>query len=92
MEFHYYFLIQELIGALLVFINFRLAITCLRLMIRNGIKISSLALLLHYVLLIIAGVWLLLNEFAISTWRVSLGFIAVALVIIMMLKMRHKDK
>ncbi|WFD11104.1 hypothetical protein [Tepidibacter hydrothermalis] len=71
MEFHYYYIIQDIIGVFLVFINLRLAYVCLKIMKVRGISKKSLILLIHYLLYCIAGFNFLISDFGLRTWTVS---------------------
>lgn len=81
MEFHYYYIIQDIIGVLLVFINLRLTYLCLRIMKIKGISKNSLVVLFHYVIYFIAGFNLLISDFGLRPWIISSSIFVVGLLL-----------
>lgn len=91
MEFHYYYIIQDIIGVFLVFINLRFMYVCLRIIKVRGISRKSLILLIHYVLYCIAGLNFLICDFGLRTWTVSSSIFFVGLMLMFVTKLKiHK--
>jgi len=78
MEFHYYYLIQDIVGVFLIFVNVRIALTCTQLIFKNGVSLSAIMVLTHYVLLIAAGFCLVLNVFGLIAWAMSMLLISLS--------------
>lgn len=81
MEFHYYYIIQDIVGVLMAFIGIRMVTLSIRMILsskksKNGILIS-----ISYALVAIAGVNLLFNNFGLKTWIVSIILILLSLLI-----------
>lgn len=76
MNFHYYYLIQDIFGILLMFVNLRLILLCLKLLPKDK-STHMLMLIIHYACYFIAGSILLFSKFEVQTWIYSLIFLAV---------------
>lgn len=81
MEFHYYYIIQDIVGVLMAFIGIRMVTLSIRMILsskksKNGILIS-----ISYALITIAGINLLFNNFGLKPWIVSIILILLSLLI-----------
>lgn len=81
MEFHYYYIIQDIVGVLMAFIGIRMFTLSIRMILsskksKNGILIS-----ISYALITIAGINLLFNNFGVKPWIVSIILILLSLLI-----------
>lgn len=74
MEFHYYYIIQDIVGVLMAFIGIRMILSSKK--SKNGILIS-----ISYALITIAGINLLFNNFGLKPWIVSIILILLSLLI-----------
>ncbi|CAH2214586.1 Membrane protein [Tepidibacter aestuarii] len=81
MEFHYYYIIQDIIGVLLAFINLRLAYLCFRMIKVKGILKNLLVHLIYYITCFIAGFNLLISPFGLRAWTMSLGIFFLGLIL-----------
>jgi hypothetical protein len=68
MEFHYYYLIQDLVGVMLAFIGIRMVTTCFKLCIQKHFSKNRILMLIKYSIYILSGINLLVNEFGIRCW------------------------
>lgn len=80
MEFHFYYIIQDIVGVMLAFLGIRMFILCLKIISVNKLSKGSVLLLIRYALMILSGVNLLLNSFGAKPWIVSAVLMIVALV------------
>ncbi|WP_027701010.1 hypothetical protein [Metaclostridioides mangenotii] len=80
MEFHLYYIIQDVIGVLISFLGIRLFLLSLKIASINKLSKGSLLLMTRYTLMILAGVNLLLNKFGLKPWIISLILMVLALV------------
>lgn len=81
MEFHYYYIIQDIVGVLMAFIGIRMFTLSIRMILsskksKNGILIS-----ISYALITIASINLLFNNFGLKPWIVSIILILLSLLI-----------
>lgn len=81
MEFHYYYIIQDIVGVLMAFIGIRMFTLSIRMILsskksKNGILIS-----ISYALITIAGINLLFKNFGLKPWIVSIILILLSLLI-----------
>ncbi|EQK44890.1 hypothetical protein [Paraclostridium bifermentans] len=81
MEFHYYYIIQDIVGVLMAFIGIRMFTLSIRMILsskksKNGILIS-----ISYALITIAAINLLFNNFGLKPWIVSIILILLSLLI-----------
>ncbi|GAA0222417.1 hypothetical protein [Metaclostridioides mangenotii] len=80
MEFHLYYIIQDVIGVLISFLGIRLFLLSLKIASINKLSKGSLLLMTRYTLMILAGVNLLLNKFGLKPWIISIILMVLALV------------
>jgi hypothetical protein len=80
MEFHLYYIIQDVIGVLISFLGIRLFLLSLKIASINKLSKGSLLLMTRYTLMILAGVILLLNKFGLKPWIISIILMVLALV------------
>lgn len=81
MEFHYYYLIQDILGVLLAFLGFRMSLLCIKMISINKLSKSSILVLIKYVLILCAGLSLLLTSFEIKNWIISIFIIFISITI-----------
>lgn len=81
MEFHYYYLIQDIVGIIATFIGIRMLILCFRYIFYNKISKSILILMLKYTLITLSGINLLINQFGTSHWIISIILIFLSYII-----------
>ncbi len=81
MEFHYYYLIQDIVGIILTFIGIRMLILCFRYIFYNKISKSILILMLKYTLITLSGINLLINQFGTIHWIISIILIFLSYII-----------
>jgi hypothetical protein len=80
MEFHLYYIIQDVIGVLISFLGIRLFSLSLKIASINKLSKGSLLLMTRYTLMILAGVNLLLNKFGLKPWIISIILMVLALI------------
>ena len=80
MEFHLYYIIQDVIGVLISFLGIRLFLLSLKIASINKLSKGSLLLMTRYTLMILAGVNLLLNKFGLKPWIISIILMVLALI------------
>lgn len=81
MEFHYYYLIQDIVGIIATFIGVRMLILCFRYIFSNKISKSILILMLKYTLITLSGINLLINQFGTIHWIISIILIFLSYII-----------
>lgn len=81
MEFHYYYLIQDVLGVLLCFLGVRMVYLCLKIISIRGFSKNSILFLIKYNLLILAGANLLFNNFGFKPWILSIVLIITSVII-----------
>jgi phosphatidylserine synthase len=81
MEFHYYYLIQDILGVFLAFLGFRLSLLCIKMISINKLSKSSILVLIKYVLILCSGLSLLLTSFEIKNWIISIFIIFISITI-----------
>ncbi|MBS5788538.1 MAG: hypothetical protein KIC98_11570 [Clostridioides difficile] len=79
MEFHFYFIIQDIVGVMLAFLGIRMFLLCLKMISINKLSKGSIFLLIRYTLMVLAGVNLLLNKFGLRPWVISILLMILAL-------------
>ena len=81
MEFHYYYIIQDIIGVLMAFVGIRM-LTLIIKMGLNGPKNKNIILIfIKYALVTLAGVNFLISKFGIKPWIVSIILTLLSIVI-----------
>lgn len=81
MEFHYYYIIQDVVGVLAAFIGIRMFTLCLKISLTKKLSLSSVLLLIKYILVTLAGANLLLHEFGFKPWILSIILIFISAII-----------
>lgn len=81
MEFHYYYLIQDIIGLIVSFIGLRMVTLCFRIMSSSKMSKNIFLILLKYILVTISGVNLLINQFGLKPWIISIILIFISTII-----------
>ncbi|MDB0438015.1 hypothetical protein C4R89_00500 [Clostridioides difficile] len=81
MHFKYYYLIQDIIGVLLAFIGLRMSILSFKIISIKGISINTILILIKYCLFTIAGVNLLIFNFGIKHWILSICILIISTII-----------
>ena len=81
MEFHYYYLIQDILGVLLAFLGFRMSLLCIKMISINKLSKNSILVLIKYVLILCAGLNLLLSSFEMKNWIISIFIIFISITI-----------
>ncbi|WP_250674171.1 hypothetical protein LZ906_002790 [Paraclostridium ghonii] len=81
MEFHYYYLIQDILGVLLAFLGFRMSLLCIKMISINKLSKNSILILIKYILILCAGLNLLLTRFEVKNWLISILIILVSIII-----------
>ncbi|MBU5307206.1 hypothetical protein NSA24_08365 [Clostridioides mangenotii] len=79
MEFHFYYIIQDIVGVMLAFLGIRMFLLCLKMISINKLSKGSIFLLIRYTLMVLAGVNLLLNKFGLRPWVISILLMILAL-------------
>ena len=79
MEFHFYFIIQDIVGVMLAFLGIGMFLLCLKMISINKLSKGSIFLLIRYTLMVLAGVNLLLNKFGLRPWVISILLMILAL-------------
>lgn len=72
MEFHYYYLIQDIIGLIVAFIGLRMFMLCFRMILSRKISKNTFLITLKYALVTVSGVNLLINQFGLKPWIISI--------------------
>ncbi|HSQ90273.1 hypothetical protein [Romboutsia sp.] len=72
MEFHYYYLIQDIVGVMIGFVGIRLFTLCIRMILSGKNSKNSILLIIKYSLVALSGANLLINEFGLRSWIISI--------------------
>jgi len=89
MEFHYYYIIQDLVGLLMLFTFSRMILLNIKLIISKGIRIKRVKLLIAHSLLLSSGVFLCINEWSFKTWIITLVVVLIGYLIIPRYKIKE---
>ncbi|MBC5995336.1 hypothetical protein EAI30_07295 [Romboutsia ilealis] len=81
MEFHYYYLIQDIIGLITAFVGIRMLMLCFRFVFYNKISKVTYIFISKYMLITLAGSNLLFNQFGLKPWIISIILIFLSTVI-----------
>lgn len=81
MEFHYYYIIQDIIGVLMAFVGIRMLTLSVRMLMSGKVSKSALLLTISYGLIVVSGVNLLVNEFGLMPWIISIILVLLSLLI-----------
>ncbi|MDU4861106.1 MAG: hypothetical protein E6356_07790 [Terrisporobacter othiniensis] len=90
MEFHYYYIIQDIIGILMAFIGIRMLALSIRMILSKKDAKNIIVLSVSYVLIAASGINLLLYNFEIKTWIRSIAFVILSLLITKIVNIREK--
>ena len=90
MEFHYYYIIQDIIGILMAFIGIRMLALSIRMILSKKNTKNIIVLSVSYVLIAASGINLLLYNFEIKTWIRSIAFVILSLLITKIVSIREK--
>ncbi|MCC3865285.1 hypothetical protein K0040_13510 [Terrisporobacter petrolearius] len=90
MEFHYYYIIQDIIGILMAFIGIRMLALSIRMILSKKNAKNIIVLSVSYVLIAASGINLLLYNFEIKTWIRSIAFVILSLLITKIVNIREK--
>ena len=90
MEFHYYYIIQDIIGILMAFIGIRMFALSIRMILSKKKVKNIIVLSVSYVLIAASGINLLLYNFEIETWTRSIAFVILSLLITKIVNIREK--
>ena len=90
MEFHYYYIIQDIIGILMAFIGIRMLALSIRMILSKKDAKNIIVLSVSYVLIGASGIILLLYNFEIKTWIRSIAFVILSLLITKIVNIREK--
>lgn len=81
MDFHYYYIIQDIIGVLMTFVGIRMFTLSIK-MIVSGKKTKSAVLIsIKYALIIVAGVNFLISTFGLKPWIISIVLFILSIII-----------
>ncbi len=81
MEFHYYYIIQDIVGVLMSFLGIRLCTLTIRFIISGRRSTNTILVLVKYFLITIAGVNLLMTKFSLKSWIVSIVLLFISIII-----------
>ncbi|MCC3866834.1 hypothetical protein [Terrisporobacter mayombei] len=90
MDFHYYYIIQDIIGILMAFIGIRMFALSIRMILSKKNAKNIIVLSVSYVLIAASGINLLLYNFEIKTWIISIAFVILSLLITKIVNIREK--
>ncbi|MCG8485718.1 MAG: hypothetical protein MJA31_20600 [Clostridia bacterium] len=79
MEFHYWFLIQDILGVLLAALGFKFAIIYMMIMIKRCFLLKHFLCLIGNIMFILAGINLIFSPWCLKTWGISFLFFIFAL-------------
>lgn len=81
MDFHYYYIIQDIIGVLMAIVGLRMLTLSIR-MIVSGKKTKSAVLIsIKYALITAAGVNFLISTFGLKPWIISIILVLLSIII-----------
>ena len=81
MEFRYYYLLQDLVGILLIFLYSRMIFLSIKLFLAKGINIRRIRLLLSQIIFFSIGVYLCLIGWSLKAILFSLGLFLLGTII-----------
>ena len=81
MEFHYYYIIQDIVGVLMAFIGIRMFALSIRMILSGRRSKNTILLSIKYALITLSGVNFLINKFGLKTWIISIILVLLAIVI-----------
>lgn len=92
MEFHYYYIIQDIIGVLMAFIGIRMFVLSIQMILSMRKLKNTIALSASYALVAVSGINLLFYNFTLKTWARSIVFIILSVVIVKIISFMNKEK
>ena len=92
MEFHYYYIIQDIIGVLMAFVGIRMFILSIQMILSMRKLKNAIALSASYALVAVSGINLLFYNFTLKTWARSIAFIILSVAIIKIISFMNKEK
>lgn len=81
MEFHYYYIIQDIIGVLMAFVGLRMLTLSIKMSRVNKKSKNAILLYIKYALITLAGVNFLINTFGLRPWITSIILVIISIVI-----------
>ncbi|RDY26216.1 hypothetical protein CHL78_014445 [Romboutsia weinsteinii] len=81
MEFHYYYLIQDIIGLIVAFIGVRMVTLCFKMMLSSKMSKNIFLLILKYTLVTASGANILFNHFGLKPWIISIILMFISAII-----------
>ncbi|MDK2563708.1 hypothetical protein QOZ84_09115 [Romboutsia sedimentorum] len=81
MEFHYHYIIQDIVGILMAFIGIRMFTLSIRILLSGRRSKNTILLLIKYALITLSGVNLTINKFGLKPWIISMILVLLAIVI-----------
>lgn len=92
MEFHYYYIIQDIIGVLMAFIGIRMFVLSIQMILSMRKLKNIIAFSASYALVAVSGINLLFYNFTLKTWARSIVFIILSVVIVKIISFMNKEK
>ena len=81
MEFHYHYIIQDIVGILMTFIGIRMFALSIRMILSGRKSKNTILLLIKYILITLSGVNLIINKFGLKHWIISIILILLVIAI-----------
>lgn len=81
MEFHYYYLIQDIVAVMVAFIGIRMFALCIRMILSGKSSKNTILITIKYALVTLSGVNLLINQFGLKPWMISIILIFISNII-----------
>jgi hypothetical protein len=81
MEFHYHYIIQDIVGILMTFIGIRMFTLSIRMILSGRKSKNTILLLIKYILITLSGVNLIINKFGLKHWIISIILILLVIAI-----------
>ncbi|MDK2586076.1 hypothetical protein QOZ83_09410 [Romboutsia sedimentorum] len=81
MEFHYHYIIQDIVGILMAFIGIRMFTLSIRILLSGRRSKNTIVLLIKYALITLSGVNLTINKFGLKPWIISMILVLLAIAI-----------
>jgi len=82
MEFRYVFIVQDILGLLIAFLYSRILFLSIKLVFAKGFTWSIIRVVLHQILMVSAGVFLVASPWAFNTLVWFVGLVAGAIIIV----------
>lgn len=82
MEFHYYYIVQDVLGLLMAFLYSRMIFLSLKLSIKRKITLPTIAISMLYLALMILGVILVVSPWSLQLTLLAIGLIVMSFVLI----------